>query len=80
MITQVENTPDGYIVGIYLVGENGVGHWHWLRNFGERQGDAFAFRDWDLSKLCDSQIRMLIKQFNINTKYIRLSENRYAKV
>ena len=79
MLAQIENTPDGYIVGVYLRNESGCGHWHRLRNFGERQGDAIAFRDYDLPQLSDAQINGLIKQFKIETKYKRINKNRYEK-
>ena len=79
MLAQIENTPDGYIVGVYLRNESECGHWHRLRNFGERQGDAIAFRDYDLPQLSDAQINGLIKQFKIETKYKRINKNRYEK-
>ena len=79
MLTQIENTPDGYIVGVYLRDGAGCGHWHRLRNFGERQGDSIMFRDYDLPELSDAMINALIKQFTIKTKYKRISKNRYEK-
>lgn len=57
----------------------GYGQWHRLRNFGERQGDAIEFRSWDCPKLSDTQLRMLIKNFDINTKYQRISYTRFVK-
>ena len=80
MMAQIENTPDGYIVGVYLRDGNGNGHWYRLRNFGDRQGDALSFREWDLPPFTDTQIRLFIKTFKIENKYKRLDKNKYAKV
>lgn len=46
---QVSNTPDGYIVEANVVTDFNslIGSWRPLRNFGDRQGDAIAFRDID---------------------------------
>ena len=80
MMAQIENTPDGYIVGVFLRDGNGYGQWHRLRNFGDRQGDAIEFREWDLPTFTDTQIRLFIKTFNIENKYKRLDKNKDAKV
>ncbi len=80
MLTQIENTPEGYIVGVFLRDGNGYGQWHRLRNFGDRQGDAIAFRDYDIPTLTDTQIRMFIKTFKAENKYKRIEKNRYAKL
>ena len=80
MMAQIENTPDGYIVGVFLRDGNGYGQWHRLRNFGDRQGDAIAFREWDLPTFTDAQIRLFIQTFKIENKYKRLDKNKYAKV
>jgi len=79
MITQIENTPDGYVVGIYLRDEYGMGHWHRLRNFGDSEGDAKAFRDIDLPELTDVKITALIRQYDHCTVYRRAGKNRYIK-
>ena len=80
MMAQIENTPDGYIVGVFLRDGNGCGQWHRLRNFGDRQGDAIAFREWDLPTFTDAQILLFIKTFKIENKYKRLDKNKYAKI
>lgn len=80
MLTQIENTPDGYIVGIFLRDGTGCGRWYRLRNFGDRQGDAIEFREWDLPTFTDAQIRLFIKTFKIENKYKRLDKNKYAKI
>lgn len=79
MIAQIENTPDGYIVGVYLRDGNGYGQWHRLRNFGDRQGDAIEFREYDLPGFTDQQINLFIKTFNISQKYMRKTKGRYVK-
>ena len=79
MLAQVENTPQGYIVSIYYPDKNGICHWERLRNFGDRQGDAIEFRDWDLPHLEDHHIRLLIQKFDINVKYKRIGKNQYRR-
>ena len=79
MLTQIENTPDGYIVGVYLRDGNGYGQWHRLRNFGDYQGDAIEFREYDLPTFSDQQINLFIKTFNISQKYTRKAKGRYVK-
>lgn len=79
MMAQIENTPDGYIVGVYLRDGNGYGQWHRLRNFGDRQGDAIEFREYDLPGFTDQQINLFIKTFNISQKYMRKTKGRYVK-
>ena len=79
MIAQIENTPDGYIVGVYLRDGNGYGQWHRLRNFGDRQGDAIEFREYDLPTFSYQQIELFIKTFDAGQKYMRKAKGRYAK-
>ncbi len=79
MMAQIENTPDGYIVGVFLRDGNGYGQWHRLRNFGDRQGDAIAFRKFDLPTFSDQQIKLFIKTFDVGKKYMRKEKGRYVK-
>ena len=79
MMAQIENTPDGYIVGVYLMDGNGYGHWYRLRNFGDRQGDAIAFREYDLPTFSNQQIGLFIKTFDVGKKYMRKEKGRYVK-
>ena len=65
---QVENLPEGYVVSCYHDWQ-----WHSLRNFGDRQGDAICFRDYDCPKLDDTHIRMLEKAYSKEKRYIRHS-------
>lgn len=78
MLTQVENTLQGYIVGVYLQDGNGCGHWHRLRNFGDGQGDAFMFRE-EIPEFSDIVIRAMAKSFDIDVVYHRIGPNRYAR-
>ena len=79
MMAQIENTPDGYIVGVYLRDGNGYGQWHRLRNFGDRQGDAIEFREYDLPEFTDQQIKLFIRTFDVGQKYMRKTKGRYVK-
>ena len=72
MMYQVENNPEGYVVSCYHDLQ-----WHPLRNFGERQGDASAFRYWDCPHLSDTQIKMLERAYNKDRKYIRVSSTKF---
>lgn len=78
---QISNTPQGYVVEAYVIDDpNSLrGHWHPLRNFGDRQGDAIAFRDFDAPQLPDAHIRALIKAYNPETKYIRVNGQKFIK-
>lgn len=79
MITQIENTPQGYIVGAFLRDDRGYGSWVRLRNFGDRQGDAIEFREWDLPDFSVQEIRMFAKTFKIENKYKRVARRHYVK-
>ena len=80
MLAQIENTEHGYIVGVYLRDGAGNGAWHRLRNFGDRQGDAIMFRDYDIPDLSDGQINILVREFKVGNIYERISKNRYKKI
>lgn len=75
MMFQVENNPEGYVVSCYK-----DMHWHPLRNFGERQGDAFAFRDWDCPHLSDSEINILIRRYDKGRIYERISSRQFKTI
>ena len=74
MMFQIENTPGGYVVSCYY-----DLHWHPLRNFGDRQGDARFFKEHDCPMLEDGMIRALIKHYDPSVKYIRLNGGRFKK-
>lgn len=79
MLTQIEDTEHGYIVSVYYdIDRNGNFHWHRLRNFGDRQGDAIMFRDYDVPRLDEHSLRLLIKNFDIKRKVERIN-NRHFK-
>lgn len=77
---QVTERGGDYIVEAYIIDDpNSMrGYWHPLRNFGCRQGDAFAFRDFDCPKLDDSKIRLLIKNYDYSRRYIRRSATQFV--
>lgn len=74
---QVKEQNGDYIVEAYVIEDaNSLrGYWHPLRNFGCRQGDAFAFRDYDCPKMDDARLRAFIKSYNKERRYVRRSAN-----
>lgn len=50
-----------------------------LRKF-KYQGDAMIFRDHDCPKLTEGQISALIRLYNPDTIYHRISENKFVKL
>ena len=79
MMFQVRELNGDYIVEAYIV-EDALsirGYWYPLRNFGCRQGDAFAFRDYDCPRLDDRMLRLLIKAYRADRKYIRKSSTQF---
>lgn len=80
MTGQIENTPDGYIVGVYMVDERGHGQWLRLRNFGDREGDAIEFLHYDLPTFDITRIKMFAKTFDITRKYARKRKDCYVKI
>lgn len=81
MMFQVKESNGDYIVEAYIIEDpNSMrGYWHPLRNFGSRQGDAFACRDWDCPKLSDAQLSALIKRYDPNVKYCRTNRGSFVK-
>ena len=81
MMFQITNTHYGYIVEAYIIDNpySTRGYWHPLRNFGDHQGDAIEFRDYDCPRLPLEHIRQLIKQYNPAVKYSRISGTRFTK-
>lgn len=75
------NWDDGYVVTVILPDPNLGGYLrHFpLRNFGDREGDAKAFKYLDCPDLTDTQIRMLIKNYNPAVKYQRISGRKFVK-
>lgn len=69
------NSHDGYIVMAEV--EDRI--WKPLRNFGDRQGDAIMFRDYDCPKLNDSQIKILVREYSVDKRYKRLSGRKFVK-
>lgn len=79
MMFQVAERNGDYIVEAYIIEDPNStrGYWHPLRNFGCRQGDAFAFRDWDCPKLTEGQLRLLVKNYDPGRRYIRRSATQF---
>lgn len=76
---QVREENGDYIVDAYIIEDHNSlrGYWHPLRNFGERQGDAICFKEYDCPKLEDSQLKMLVKSYNNERKYIRINGRQF---
>lgn len=72
MMTQVENTPDGYVVSAYLDDGRGYGRWTPLRNFGDRQGDAKVFAYLDLPEMDSSRVQLFALSYRKDVRYRRI--------
>lgn len=74
------NYEDGYVVCLVAYDEQWKRKRFFpLRNFGEHQGDARLFKEADCPNLSDTQLRLLIKSYNPNTKYKRINSRRFVK-
>lgn len=75
------NWNDGYEVTVIMSDPNygGLSRHFPLRNFGDREGDAKAFKYLDCPNLTYAQIQMLIKNFSRVVKYKRINGRRFVK-
>lgn len=73
------NWNEGYEVCVLMPDERGLRKWFPLRNFGDREGDAKAFKYFDCPDLTDAQLRMLIKCFDRSVKYKRINGRHFVK-
>ena len=74
------NYEDGYVVCLVAYDEQWKRKRFFpLRNFGEHQGDARLFKEADCPNLSDTQLHLLIKSYNPNTKYKRINSRRFVK-
>jgi len=78
---QVAERNGDYIVEAYIIEDHNSlrGYWHPLRNFGDHQGDAIAFREYDCPRLDDFHLRALIKNYNPAVRYSRISGTKFTK-
>ena len=69
-----------YVVLVLLRNEENGGfpRWYRLRNFGLRQGDAKCYKNFDCPRLTYRQIKMLIKNYNKNVKWERISCTKFV--
>ena len=74
MTFQISNTECGYVVEVLI---NGA--WQPIRNFGWRQSDAKIFCFKDCPNLSDLNIKMLVKNYDKNVKFIRIDERVFKK-
>ena len=77
MTAQTRNTPDGYVVSVWADWD---GHytWHDVRNFGDRQGEAFEFRD-DCKFLDEKWLRMVAKKYDKTVKWRCIRRGTYRR-
>ena len=77
---QICNTPDGYVVQA-LVSEPPSSYrcWKPLRNFGDRQSDAIIYKNEDCPKLNEYLLKMIIKDYRKDAKYIRVNSRKFIK-
>ena len=73
------NYDDGYVIALTKMWDDGQIHIKPLRKFYE-QGDAIAFREFDCPHLSETQIKMLVKQYNPNVKYRRINSKHFSKL
>lgn len=78
-MTFIVNYNEGYEVCVVMPNERGYMTQYPLRNFGDHQGEARLFKLADCPDLTNIQIRMLIKNFDRNIKYRRISSKRFIK-
>lgn len=76
---QISNEPHGYVVEVYIMDKDGIMRWRPLRNFGDRQGDARAFKEFDCPVLDEPVLRTLINRYDPAVKYMRLDKHRFYK-
>lgn len=77
---QIREHKGDYIVEAYIIEDPNslYGHWFPLRNFGERQGDAILYKNIDCPRLEDQMLRLLIKNYSPEKKYIRKSATQFV--
>lgn len=73
------NYRDGYEVCVLMADDRGLARWKPLRNFGDREGDAKAYKYIDCPDLTDTQLRMLIKRFDRSIKYQRINGRKFVR-
>lgn len=77
---QVAQVAGDYIVEAYvqLTQEEGWAHWRPVINFGDRQGDAIAFRDRDAHDLKPERLLAMIRAYD-GTRKERIRNGQYKK-
>ncbi|EFM01823.1 hypothetical protein HMPREF0658_1311 [Hoylesella marshii DSM 16973 = JCM 13450] len=77
---QVENTSDGYVVSAFVCEPPSTYRtWKPLRNFGDRQSDAIIFKNEDCPKLNEISLKVLIRDYCKDVKYIRVGSREFVK-
>ncbi len=73
MIFGREEINGDYVVKAFIDLGDGLRRWYALRNFGSRQGDSIAFKEFDCPSLSFEQIRFLALHYHADVKYERLN-------
>ena len=75
------NWNDGYVVTVIMEDPSmGNCRRHFpLRNFGDYEGDAKAFKYLDCPNLSDLQLRLLVKNYNPSIKYRRINSRKFNR-
>ena len=68
-----------YVVRVFVDLGDGLPRWYSLRNFGSRQGDSIAFKEFDCPSLSFEHIRALARNYNADVKYVRINGRRFVK-
>ena len=73
---QINNTKDGYIVEVF---NTTTSHWDPIANFGDHQGDAILFKNYDAPRLTEDQLRNLVEVYDKQEIFQRLAAGHYQK-
>lgn len=68
-LKQISNTPDGYVISVWLETEPGLRQWLPILNFGDRQGDAMFFCEAFLDQIEEKRIREMARNYNPKVIY-----------
>lgn len=73
---QINYTTDGYIVEVF---NTNTGHWDPIANFGDNQGDARYFMEYDAPRLPNPQLRDLVEDYDKVEIFHKLAAGHYQK-
>lgn len=78
---QILNTRYGYVVQVYReFGPNCCFYaWVSIANFGDNQGDARFFKDYDAPRLTEKEIQSLISNYDETEIWRKLATGHYQR-